>query len=161
MAAIESPQTETAACLTSETIRSYLTGTIDDDSIQEIELHLAGCSTCERLSREIESQPDSFAASLNGLSVRTSESKDENGQAVLDAIKHLPVSLAGAKNSNTLGDSVGHLKSLGHYELIEPLGHGGMGVVYRPASSFGERMRDQDFAANFGATSRIVSSIRT
>ncbi|MCA9218018.1 MAG: serine/threonine protein kinase [Planctomycetales bacterium] len=129
--------TETNVCFDDLTLRMYLCGSTDDELSDRIEQHIDGCETCERnlerVELETQSHPDSVLNSLGTL--KTAEPLPEaegtqHLQDVVQSIKRLPASRSSTDHRKSL-DVVVPDRWLGVYELIEPIGRGGMGIVFR------------------------------
>ncbi len=118
------PQLQTE-CLSDEVLKSYLAGYLPEDSATQVEQHLSQCTECEHLMQEIDAQgscdellrPIQMASPPNHPSEVSAEVQDANSQEsrVASPRPWLPW-----MNS----------REIGPYELLEPLGHGGMGLVY-------------------------------
>ena len=108
MTSLQLLQTE---CLSDEVLQRYLAGYLPEDSATQVEQHLSQCTQCEELMREI----DSHASCDELLRPIQSHSGAAQEQPLVAPGPWLPWLSS---------------REIGPYELIEPLGHGGMGLVY-------------------------------
>ncbi len=112
-------------CLSNDILKRYLAGYLPEDSATQVEQHLSQCTECEDLMREIDSS-ESCDELLKPLQL--------NSQSPNSLESHCaPHSDDSLKNPATaLRPWLPWMVSreVGPYELVEPLGHGGMGLVY-------------------------------
>ena len=135
--------TETNVCFDDLTLRLYLHGSADDQLSDHIEQHVNACNTCEqnlaRVEQESQSNPDIVLNSLGNLKDSKPFQEPDNTQVerlrdVVREIKRFPESQATTGHSGALNVVVPSQR-LGVYELIEPIGRGGMGIVFRAEHS--------------------------
>ena len=112
-------------CFSDNDLRNYLTGWSENDVATQIESHLEHCETCEETLVMLEQDSDTLIERL-----RESESAEqaENSQIA----SALSKSRALVPSSRPTGHDPSALQpeSVGSYDLIRPIGSGGMGAVY-------------------------------
>lgn len=115
-------------CMPRETLKQYLAGWIDTNQTAEIEQHLSACAACEQTIAELESDPDTLFESVRNGDQQRKAAPENNSllSAAMDRVKCLMDSEP-ATNEPKTSVAVGNL---GVYQLIHPLGRGGMGAVY-------------------------------
>lgn len=110
-----------ATCPTHATLQSLSLGKLEESHSDELVLHLQHCELCQNEIQKIDSVQDTFVSNLRNGARETDEYSDEVGLK-------LAATLALASLANVNQDSLP--KSVGEYEIVEPLGGGGMGQVY-------------------------------
>lgn len=115
-------------CMPRETLKQYLAGWIDAAQTQEIERHVAECPACEQTIIELESDPDTLLESIRQGGQRNESSPDPDAvlRKAVSQVKRL-MDVEPSPVGSSIQPASG---SLGVYELIHPLGRGGMGTVY-------------------------------
>ena len=132
-------EAETNLCFDDLTLRQYLLGSADDVLAGSIENHLSGCNACDanlaRVEQESSQNSDAFVKSLGQLNRHSNDNSDgadddasSDLENVVDQIKQLPVD---STHANPQPGMMLPGRELGGYELLEPIGRGGMGVVFR------------------------------
>ncbi len=118
-------------CLPRETLKQYIIGGADEQIIDEIEKHLVECQSCEQTIIELERDPDTLVCKLREQRSADSQAESDSSQVAevvketVDALCRLPQATGGPDIPLT------KLAQIGAYELIEPIGRGGMGLVMR------------------------------
>jgi anti-sigma factor RsiW len=124
----------TGSCVSPDDLKQYLSGWCDDSDAERIESHLTACPACEQALREFEVKPDTLLQMLQTTTVEKapaddhaiSHTADEPIDAALAiARKLMDVPIESARSAWQPAS-----KELGVYELLRPLGRGGMGAVY-------------------------------
>jgi serine/threonine protein kinase len=120
-----------APCPPAQTLRQYAIGDIDEAAGDQIEQHLAACSTCEDSVARFDTAEDSL---MRHLPLAAGQSLDDPADPPgwLCRLRSGPPA-AGTLEIPSLernGES-GPLAEFSAYEPLRVLGRGGMGVVYR------------------------------
>lgn len=108
---------QTMTCPTSEQLKAYLSGKVDDDSAVTLAQHLLDCPACESTAVELEKEPDTLVELLQTESPLPGQPDDKPIAAI---------ERESAGSFNTLQMP----QVLGQYRLLSRLGTGGMGAVY-------------------------------
>ncbi len=118
----------TKECPGTDRLRSYSHGTLVESESERVFGHVQSCSTC-LLELQNMDQVDEFGDSLIEILKTGSETRfDGEAQCETAVTKAKSV----FQNGSTKSDLVEPLgpKSMGDYEIVRLLGHGGMGSVY-------------------------------
>ncbi len=125
---------DVASCISLEDLKQYLSGWCDDADSERIESHLATCRTCEHALRELDIKPDTLLQSLQSTTVEKTAANDDatsrNSEQPIDAALARARKLMDAPAESAKPAWQPASKELGVYELLRPLGRGGMGAVY-------------------------------
>lgn len=137
------------ACPSANELRQYLAGWNDEAQAAEIDGHLHSCDLCNLALKDMESQPQTLLQSLQSTvghagAVQNIPEQQPNEADSLQAGSESPgpldVALEKVKKLISAPKMIADnqesaqwqpaLKELGMYDLIRPLGRGGMGAVY-------------------------------
>lgn len=110
-------------CPNRELLQLYVRGCLDRAGHDTIEQHLDTCIVCSRAVETLDAMtPAPFPV---GTSLPT------QGPAIDDSFRHLIASVKAMRTGNSTVAGLGRGAVLGNYELLEPLGAGGMGRVFK------------------------------
>jgi hypothetical protein len=146
-------------CLERPQIQRFLNGNCADDQAELIADHLGRCDSCSAIATEIIGQSDTI--------VRLARSLDD-GLETESAWKDLRHRLLGS--SPALLAQLPLPLALGQYDLIEPIGQGGMGRVFKARQRLlkrsvavkllsPDRADDPDAVANFLHEMEVIGSL--
>lgn len=119
----------TTICPPREKLKDYLTGWSDPELSRAIEAHLAECADCEQTIVTLEADPDTLVEYIR-TAPESALPSEPDMKSVLSQARHLidgSLDSPAQPSSEPLGINT---TEIGPYELIRPLGHGGMGSVY-------------------------------
>jgi serine/threonine protein kinase len=115
-------------CPSSEALRALSFGRVSVDKSDELIAHLRSCETCQSELETVDDAEDSVIKTLRDPEGATAYDAEQNCRiAVAKALG----ALAGASDVDGSDDSLLSIpRQLGEYEIVRPLGRGGMGRVY-------------------------------
>ena len=115
-------------CPTPDKLKSLSLGRLLDEESDELMAHINSCSSCQTEMETVDDLEDSLIASIRGSGAFADYYAEPDCQV---AMANALGALARAGNSDQSGDSQTELpKQIGEYEIVRPLGRGGMGSVY-------------------------------
>lgn len=124
---------ETQHCYDDDTWRRYLLGATAEPLSERMEQHLDECRTCESRLESIDTTPEvgSREKLWDEAFHRVRKGSAETYDSQLERVKARLKRLRAPSSMEAAGAPWPPPRQLGTYELIEPIGQGGMGLVYR------------------------------
>src|SRR6056297_2387302 len=115
------------SCPSAEQLREFSLGRLPEPQSDELFEHLRNCETCKSELETVSDEEDSLIASLRSSDPFAGVANEPNCQiAVAKALG----ALAAVAESPSMAEFSSLPEKIGEYELVRPLGHGGMGRVY-------------------------------
>ncbi|MHB0956717.1 MAG: serine/threonine protein kinase [Pirellulaceae bacterium] len=114
-------------CVPREKLAQFATGKVSMDQLDVISAHVDTCISCQATVAELAEEPDSLVVALQTLPSQEQEPAEES-------ICQLALEKLVEHRSLTGRPSVANAPmppSIGAYRVLEPIGAGGMGVVYK------------------------------
>ncbi|MBC8874304.1 MAG: protein kinase [Planctomycetes bacterium] len=155
----------------------YLVGSLAEDKAEQLEKHLDDCGTCEDTIAGMENLSDTVIEALR-TSCPTEDDEFHADPVFREAVRKLramrPASdVVTGKEAKGRSDpfaDVDAMDQLGNYRLVERIGQGGMGVVYRAVHTRLDKpvalkvlpvdqLRDPDIAARFEQEMKAIGKL--
>lgn len=117
-------------CPPAEQITAYLLGNLPNAELDSISAHLDACAGCQVRLESVEGATDSLLGQLRNVVAPAFPIADRELQQLLPRAKAIAVTPALPNEVGDPGVVPLHLRNLGGYELLKPLGGGAFGTVY-------------------------------
>ncbi|MCA9150898.1 MAG: protein kinase [Planctomycetales bacterium] len=125
-------------CYSPDELRDFALGKLTERNAAEVEQHLQSCSSCEETIASLDEATDSLIRDLKQpVVVASSYAADSVFQRALQQVQSDPFQpnvnhpAPSSPESSSPGPSHAAPDTLRDYQIVEPLGQGGMGTVYR------------------------------
>lgn len=120
-----------AICPTSEDLKSLSLGKLSEEHSDQLVSHLESCEKCQSEISDLDVSDDTFVSSLrsaSNIALTTNDRFDQEGACRVAASRALAALATVESNED---HALKHVpRTIGEYEIVRPLGRGGMGNVY-------------------------------
>ena len=118
-----------ATCPSQEELKSLSLGQLPEEQSDVLLRHLENCETCQDEISQIDEAEDTFVRQIKSAGAEhADEFESEKGCRV--AVTRALAALAAAENDVSKAGIPNVPDSIGEYDIVKPLGQGGMGHVY-------------------------------
>jgi WD40 repeat protein/serine/threonine protein kinase/formylglycine-generating enzyme required for sulfatase activity len=154
-------------CPDRDQLLGYLLGVLPDGESERIATHLDECPACEAAAETLDQVSDTFVSALERP---IAPSRFCNEPQYQQALQHVLAQVGRASGTGggrepSADSTSARLPSLGEYELLEKLGEGGMGAVYKARQTNLDRLvalkvLPKDRSENKAAIARFYREMR-
>ena len=124
---------QAAGCPTRDQILAYMLGRVGEEEMERLSRHLRECPRCQLIADELESASDALICSLRRPASAFNYVDEPECKRALAEAAAIKSAAADKDESGAKGppDDMPESRQLGQYELLERIGQGGMGAVYK------------------------------
>jgi serine/threonine protein kinase len=128
----------TTTCPSPELLADYALGRVSIEQLEQVANHVDGCTDCQGRLEDLEGVNDSFVSKLRQPLPADLSSPDQELEALIAQAEAMQLDAEAERSgvgpsatAETSRPGSGLSITLGQYELLARLGHGGMGTVYK------------------------------